>query len=89
MMVIVGMLTNTGFFEFAAARAYKLAKGKVWRLLLLLCVLILFISMFIDNVTTTLLFIPVTIRLCSVIDLNPLVLLFPPTISWNSLILFF
>jgi len=31
MMVIVGVLTDTGFFEWAAVRAYKMANGDYWR----------------------------------------------------------
>ncbi len=31
MMLIVGLLTDTGFFEYAAVKAYKIAKGDFWR----------------------------------------------------------
>lgn len=72
MMVIVGVLTDTGFFEWAAVRAYKMANGDYWRLLVLLCILMSILSPFVDSVTTMLLFGPMTIRLCSVMDLDPL-----------------
>ncbi len=41
------------------------------------------VTAFIDNVTTTLLFIPVTIRLCKVIDLDPLPLVVAEVIFAN------
>jgi len=72
MMVIVGLLRDTGFFEYAAVKAYKIAKGDYWRLLVILCCFATFVSAFIDNVTTILLFVPVTISLCKVTDLDPL-----------------
>jgi Na+/H+ antiporter NhaD/arsenite permease-like protein len=31
MMVIVGLLRDTGFFEFAAVKAYKIAEGNFWK----------------------------------------------------------
>jgi len=31
MMIIVGLLRDTGFFEYAAVKAYKIAKGDYWR----------------------------------------------------------
>ncbi len=42
------------------------------RLLVLLCILMSILSPFVDSVTTMLLFGPMTIRLCSVMDLDPL-----------------
>ena len=43
-------------------QAYKLAKGKVWPLITLLCAFSAIVSAFLDNVTTILLLTPVTIR---------------------------
>jgi Na+/H+ antiporter NhaD/arsenite permease-like protein len=45
---------------------------KLDRLLVILCCFVTFVSAFIDNVTTILLFVPVTISLCKVTDLDPL-----------------
>ncbi|KAL3878959.1 hypothetical protein ACJMK2_031283 [Sinanodonta woodiana] len=71
MMIIVAILSETGFFDFCALQAYKLAKGKVWPLITLLCAFSCFVSAFLDNVTTILLLTPVTIRLCEVLNLDP------------------
>ncbi|XP_048775798.1 P protein-like [Ostrea edulis] len=71
MMVIVSIFSETGFFDSCALKAYKLAKGKVWPLITLLCVFSAVVSAFLDNVTTVLLLAPVTIRLCEVLNLDP------------------
>ncbi|XP_064609806.1 P protein-like [Liolophura sinensis] len=71
MMIIVAIFSETGFFDYCALVAYKIAKGKVWPLITLLCVFAGVVSAFLDNVTTILLLTPVTIRLCQVLDLDP------------------
>ncbi|CAL1545124.1 unnamed protein product [Lymnaea stagnalis] len=71
MMIIVAILSDTGFFDYSALKAYTLAKGKVWPLVTLLCVFSAVVSSFLDNVTTILLLAPVTIRLCGVLNLDP------------------
>lgn len=62
MMVLVAILCETGFFDYVAVLAYKIAKGKRWTVITLLCFFTGIISAFLDNVTTILLFTPVTIR---------------------------
>jgi Na+/H+ antiporter NhaD/arsenite permease-like protein len=72
MMILVGIFSTTGFFEYSAVKAYKLSKGNIWHLVLMLCMFTAFTSAFLDNVTTILLVAPVTLRLCKVINLDPL-----------------
>ncbi|EGD73044.1 P protein, partial [Salpingoeca rosetta] len=71
MMVIVGIFSDTGVFEWAAVKAYRLSRGHTWRLLTYLCIISAIVSAFLDNVTTILLLTPVTIRICEVIGLDP------------------
>ncbi|XP_055894217.1 P protein-like isoform X1 [Biomphalaria glabrata] len=71
MMILVAILSETGFFDYSALKAYKIAKGKIWPLVTLLCVFSAIVSSFLDNVTTILLLTPVTIRLCEVLNLDP------------------
>lgn len=71
MMILVGVLCETGFFDYAAVLAYRLAHGKVWPMVTMLCTFTAIISAFLDNVTTILLMTPVTIKLCEVMDLDP------------------
>ena len=62
MMVMVSLLCETGFFDYAAYLMYKNANGRVWVLITGLCMFTAIVSAFLDNVTTILLMTPVTIR---------------------------
>jgi Na+/H+ antiporter NhaD/arsenite permease-like protein len=75
MMVMVGVLSHTGVFEWFAVRAYKKSGGSVWSLVVILCIVTAILSAFLDNVTTMLLLTPVTIQLAKVLDLPPVPLL--------------
>ncbi|XP_016152545.1 PREDICTED: P protein [Ficedula albicollis] len=71
MMVLVAIFSETGFFDYCAVKAYRFSRGKVWAMITLLCLIAAILSAFLDNVTTMLLFTPVTIRLCEVLNLDP------------------
>eukprot|EP01002_Notosolenus_urceolatus_P002784 NODE_1731_length_1317_cov_9.432177_g1441_i0.p1 GENE.NODE_1731_length_1317_cov_9.432177_g1441_i0~~NODE_1731_length_1317_cov_9.432177_g1441_i0.p1 ORF type:complete len:428 (+),score=101.94 NODE_1731_length_1317_cov_9.432177_g1441_i0:3-1286(+) len=71
MMVMVGITSRTGAFEYITVRAYKFSKGNLWRLVIMLCMFCAVVSAFLDNVTTILLLTPVTIRICEVLNVNP------------------
>ncbi|CAN5225104.1 ArsB/NhaD family transporter [soil metagenome] len=64
MMVIVGVLKNTGLFEALAIYAVKRAKGRPFKVLVLLVVITAVASAALDNVTTVLLIAPVTFLVC-------------------------
>lgn len=72
MMIMVGIFSTTGFFEYCAIQSYRLSGGNLWRLVVMLCVFTAVVSAFLDNVTTILLLTPVTIRLCTVLDIDPI-----------------
>jgi len=71
MMIMVGIFSQTGFFEWGAVKAYKFSKGRVWYLVALLCTFTAVVSSFLDNVTTILLVTPITIKLCGVLRVPP------------------
>uniref|UniRef100_I3JBB6 OCA2 melanosomal transmembrane protein n=2 Tax=Oreochromis TaxID=8139 RepID=I3JBB6_ORENI len=71
MMVLVAIFSETGFFDYCAVKAYQLARGRVWPMIIILCLIAAILSAFLDNVTTMMLFTPVTIRLCEVLNLDP------------------
>ncbi|ALV50642.1 ArsB/NhaD family transporter [Streptomyces althioticus] len=64
MMLIVAVLKRTGVFEFIAIWAARRARGRPYRLMVLLVVATGFLSAWLDNVTTVLLIAPVTILVC-------------------------
>lgn len=62
MMLLVAILCETGFFDYAAVMAFRVARGRVWPLVTTLCVFTAVVSAFLDNVTTILLMTPATIK---------------------------
>ncbi|XP_058793379.1 P protein-like [Phymastichus coffea] len=75
MMILVAIVADTGVFDYLSVYAYKITAGKVWPLVSTLCFFTAIISSFLDNVTTVLLMTPVSIRLCEVMQLNPVLVL--------------
>ncbi|XP_018394179.1 PREDICTED: P protein [Cyphomyrmex costatus] len=75
MMVLVAIIAETGVFDWLAVYAYKITAGRLWPLIMALCFFTAFLSSLLDNVTTVLLMTPVTIRLCEVMELNPIPIL--------------
>ncbi|CAL9695960.1 unnamed protein product [Knipowitschia caucasica] len=71
MMILVAIFSDTGFFDYCAVKAYQLSRGRVWPMIMILCLIAAILSAFLDNVTTMMLFTPVTIRLCEVLNLDP------------------
>ncbi|XP_047669005.1 P protein isoform X2 [Tachysurus fulvidraco] len=71
MMILVAIFSETGFFDYCAVKAYRLSRGRVWPMIIILCLIAAILSAFLDNVTTMMLFTPVTIRLCEVLNLDP------------------
>ncbi|MGH3473991.1 MAG: SLC13 family permease [Aeromicrobium sp.] len=71
MMIIVSVLRRTGVFEFTAIWAAKRAKGSPLRVMVLLVIITAVASAFLDNVTTVLLVVPVTLLVCDRLAINP------------------
>ncbi|XP_058398225.1 P protein isoform X2 [Diceros bicornis minor] len=82
-MILVAIFSETGFFDYCAVKAYRLSRGKVWAMIIMLCLIAAILSAFLDNVTTSLLFTPVTIRLCEVLNLDPRQVLIAEVIFTN------
>ncbi|MFI9846699.1 ArsB/NhaD family transporter, partial [Nonomuraea sp. NPDC051941] len=70
MMVIVGVLKQTGVFEYLAIWAAKRARGRPFRLMVLLVLITAVASALLDNVTTVLLIAPVTFLVCERLAVN-------------------
>ena len=72
MMMIVGILKKTGVFQWTAYKAYQMARGNVYALAAILMVITAVSSAFLDNVTTMLLIIPVTIEIALTLKIAPI-----------------
>lgn len=71
MMIIVGVLSRTGFFQYVAVKAVKTTGGDVRLTFIAVILVTAFLSAFLDNVTTVLLISPVVISLVDLIEANP------------------
>jgi Na+/H+ antiporter NhaD/arsenite permease-like protein len=83
MMIIVGVLKKTGVFQWMAYKSFQLARGNVFALSVVLMVVTAVTSAFLDNVTTMLLIIPVTIQIALTLRIDPLTLLLPEVFASN------
>ena len=64
MMIIVGVIKQTGLFEYLGIWAAKKSQGKPYRLMVMLMLITAIASPILDNVTIIMLVVPVTIVVC-------------------------
>lgn len=83
MMIIVGLTRRTGVFEYLSIKAARFAKGDPWLLMLALAFITALASALLDNVTTVLLMVPVTLSITRELDLNPIPYLITQIIASN------
>lgn len=83
MMIIVGVLKKTGIFQWLAYKSYALARGNVFILAFILQIFTAVTSALLDNVTTMLLLIPVTIEIAVTLKIHPITLLIPEVFASN------
>lgn len=83
MMIIVGVTRQTGVFEYLAVKAAKGSRGDPMRLISALALVTAILSAFLDNVTTVLLIVPVTIAIARQLEMSPLPFLIAEIIASN------
>ncbi|WP_341874558.1 ArsB/NhaD family transporter [Paenibacillus cellulositrophicus] len=71
MMIIVNITAETGLFKFIAVWAAKKAKGRPVAIMVALILITAIGSAFLDNVTTVLLMVPVTLSITRQLRVNP------------------
>jgi Na+/H+ antiporter NhaD and related arsenite permeases len=72
MMIIVMIMRRTGVFEYLAIKMVKASKADPVKLLILLCLTTGVLSALLDNVTTILLILPVTLNVTEELKVNPI-----------------
>jgi Na+/H+ antiporter NhaD/arsenite permease-like protein len=82
-MVMVGVLRQTGGFEYAAIWAAKRAGGSPLRVMVLLVLITAIASAALPNVTIVLLMAPVTLLVCERLDINPIPFLIAEVLASN------
>ena len=83
MMIIVGLLKRTGFFQYIAIKVVRSSKTRIWQLIVSLTFVIAVLSAFLDNVTTILLMSPIMLLIADTIKLNPVPLIFMSVLASN------
>jgi Na+/H+ antiporter NhaD/arsenite permease-like protein len=83
MMIIVSITRKCGVFEYLAIWSAKLVKASPAGILAMLAVVTAVVSAFLDNVTTVLLVVPVTLVITEALKVNPYPFLFSQIIASN------
>ncbi|MBZ4670368.1 MAG: hypothetical protein JG769_672 [Oscillospiraceae bacterium] len=83
MMIVVGIVKNTGVFEYLAIYAAKKSKGSPWKILVSLCAITALISALLDNVTTVLLIVPIIFVITEALEIDPILFLIPEIMASN------
>ena len=83
MMVIVGITRKSGVFEYVAIKAAHTTGGDPVKTMIALSVVTAVASALLDNVTTVLLIVPVTISICKALEVNPIPMFVAEILSSN------
>ncbi|MDH3976562.1 MAG: ArsB/NhaD family transporter [Deltaproteobacteria bacterium] len=83
MMMVVAMLRPTGIFQYIAIRLAKMSHKKPRLLLFYISLVVTLISMVLDNVTTVIIFAPITVLITRMLNLNPMPYLMAEAILSN------
>src|SRR5512134_1875427 len=83
MMIIVSITRKCGVFEYLAIWSAKLVKASPAGILAMLAVVTAVVSAFLDNVTTVLLVVPVTLVITEQLKVNPYPFLFSQILASN------
>ena len=70
MMIFVRVMETSGIFEYIAIKTVKISGTSMPKLLFALTFVVGFVSAFIDNVTTVLIFIPVTFAISDILNVD-------------------
>ena len=83
MMIIVSITKRTGIFEYIAIKASKFSKGNPIKILIMFCLITAILSGLLDNVTTVLLIVPVTLVVTKTLKIDPVPFLMCEIFSSN------
>jgi len=83
MMIIINIMTKTGVFQYVAIKCAKVAKGEPFRVMILFAIITGVGSAFLDNVTTVLLLVPVTLLIAEQLEINPIPYLITEALASN------
>jgi Na+/H+ antiporter NhaD/arsenite permease-like protein len=83
MMIVISIVEETGIFQWLSYWAYRISRGRVWLLAVVLMCLTAVSSALLDNVTTMLLMTPISLQIALALQMNPMALLIPEVLASN------
>ncbi|MBN1564211.1 MAG: anion permease [Anaerolineae bacterium] len=83
MMIVVSVIESTGVFQWLAFQAYRWSRGQPRVLVVVLIIITTMASALLDNVTTMLLMVPITLEIAIALGLPPTSLLIPEILASN------
>ncbi|KNY27208.1 SLC13 family permease [Pseudobacteroides cellulosolvens] len=83
MMIIIMIMKRTGVFEYLAVKVAKISKGEPVKIIVLLSIITGILSALLDNVTTVLLILPVTLSIAKDLHINPVPFIIAEIFSSN------
>lgn len=83
MMLIVNITQKSGVFQYVAIWSAKKVKARPWGVLVIICTVTAVFSAFLDNVTTVLLTVPVTLLITGELKIKPYPFLFAQIFASN------
>jgi Na+/H+ antiporter NhaD/arsenite permease-like protein len=83
MMVMVSIIKRTGLFQYLAIKISKLAHGNIFYLLFFLSIITGVLSSILDNVTTIILIVPITLAICENLEISPVPLVLSEIFASN------
>jgi len=83
MMIMVSIIKRTGLFQYLAIKISKLAHGNIFYLLFFLSIITGILSSILDNVTTIILIVPITLAICENLEISPIPLVLSEIFASN------
>ena len=83
MMIIIAILEHTGAFQYLGIKVAKVTKGNMWKLVVALGTLTTVLSLILDNVTTIILIVPITLVIAKILKLNAIPILMAEALLSN------
>jgi Na+/H+ antiporter NhaD/arsenite permease-like protein len=83
MMLVMGVLKETGIFQYIAIKTAKLAKASPLRIMLLMFIVTATVSAFLDNVTTVMILVPVALLIAGELKISPVPFIITMAIASN------
>jgi len=71
MMILVGLLKDTGLFQYLAIKVVRLVGNDFWKLVIYMMIVIALLSAVLDNVTTVLLLSPILLLIADTVKMDP------------------